>query len=298
VTESVDRFINPANKWTIRSTGAQSRLLLSDRMILYAVIALNDGNGKILRRRLLAMASSPDSSSSSLVSLGEFPVSVFGGDVDDEKRVQRRSLLQTAASSTATELSTISEQQVATILQKLSENPRTGVMPPIDYNVDVPYTLASVYGIENRFYLLLEVNAVGKFDSAVTRQQVNDEFMRRIMANQAVVCKECSGIYPAFSNMEVTASATGRRQSNTGRRRRNLLQTASNTNQFAGTVSILLVYDQAPLNNNEYSIYFADVSKAVLAPTFTNVWSGSSDQGDFIVFRGFTLLTFIIRFLR
>ena len=194
MTESVDRFINPANKWTIRSTGAQSRLLLSDRMILYAVIALNDGNGKILRRRLLAMASSPDSSSSSLVSLGEFPVSVFGGDVDDEKRVQRRSLLQTAASSTATELSTISEQQVATILQKLSENPRTGVMPPIDYNVDVPYTLASVYGIENRFYLLLEVNAVGKFDSAVTRQQVNDEFMRRIMANQAVVCKECSGI--------------------------------------------------------------------------------------------------------
>lgn len=51
-----------------------------------------------------------------------------------------------------------------------------------------------------------------------------------------------------------------------------------------GTVSILLVYDQAPLDNSKYNIYFADVSKAVLTPTFTNIWSGSSDPATLQAF--------------
>ena len=263
------RFINPANKWIVNSTGAQSKLLLSDRMILFAVIALNDGNGKILRRRLMALTPSSSFSNGDMISLSEIPMA--NGDVDHERR-QRRNLLQTS-SSTATELATISEQQVATFLQKLSENPRTGVMPPIDYRVDVPYTLASIYGVEKRFYMLLDISAVGKFDSSTTQQQVNDEFMRRIMANQAVVCKECSGIYPAFSNMRKAPVAGGRR--------RNLLQvtTGGGLTSFTGNVSILLVYDQVPLGMDGYSIYFADVSKAVLSQSFTNVWSGSSDPG-------------------
>lgn len=299
LTHSVPfRFINPANKWTIQSTGAQSKLLLSDRMILYAVIALNDGNGKILRRRLLALTPS-SSSSSSFSTLAEIPMNSDGNNMGSKgidiignrirtalannNNINGRRLLQQTSSTVTTPISTISEQQVAAMLQKIAQTPRTGVMPPIDYHVDVPYTLASIYGVENRFYLLLSVSAVGKFDPSATQQQVNDEFMRRIMANQAVVCKECSGIYPAFSNMQqvqqLPATAAG------SRRRRNLLQTSSSgTSRFQGEVSILLVYDSAPLNDNGYSIYFADVSKSVLAPTFTNIWSGSSDGASLQAF--------------
>lgn len=51
-----------------------------------------------------------------------------------------------------------------------------------------------------------------------------------------------------------------------------------------GTVSILLVYDQAPLDNSKYNIYFADVSKAVMTPTFTNIWSGGSDPATLQAF--------------
>ena len=196
-----------------------------------------------------------------------------------------RRLLQTT--STTTEVSTITEQQVQTLLQQLSSSPRAGVMPPIDYKVDVPYTLASIYGVENRFYLLLDVEAVGRFDASATKQQVNDEFMRRIMANQASVCKECSGIYPAFSNMEPPLPSSPSQQQQQLRRRmmrrRNLLQQAtapSNLLDFTGKVSVLLVYDNPPTGGGSYSIYFSDVSRSVLAPSYTTAWAGSSDPAS------------------
>jgi hypothetical protein len=48
-------FINPGNRWNVPLTsGAQSSLLLTDKLILFAVITLNDGSGNILRRRLLS----------------------------------------------------------------------------------------------------------------------------------------------------------------------------------------------------------------------------------------------------
>lgn len=51
-----------------------------------------------------------------------------------------------------------------------------------------------------------------------------------------------------------------------------------------GTVSILLVYDKAPLDGSKFNVYFSDVSKSVLGPTFTNVWSGSSDPASLQAF--------------
>ena len=204
-------FINPVNKWTITSTAAQSRLLLSDRLILFAVISLNDGNGKILRRRLMAFSSSQD-----------VPGSLVPLQVDDgaAATASRRSLLQ---QQQPRELATVSEQQVSSVLQQLSQSPRTGVMPPIDFEVNIPHTLASVYGVEDRYYELVYISAVGRFSSGEQQVQVNDEFMRRLMANQAVVCPECSGIYPAFSNMRLDTT----RSSGTAARRRNLLQLVS-----------------------------------------------------------------------
>jgi hypothetical protein len=50
-------FINPGNRWNVPLTGgAQSSLLLTDKLILFAVITLNDGSGNILRRRLLSFS--------------------------------------------------------------------------------------------------------------------------------------------------------------------------------------------------------------------------------------------------
>lgn len=248
-------FINPANRWTIQSTGAQSRLLLSDRLIIFAVIVLNDGNGRIMRRRLLSFSSQDGET---------VPVMIPSS----------RQLLQQQGQQQ--QLTTISEQQVASLLQQISNKPRTGVMPPVDFKVSIPYTLASIYQMEHKFTQLLEVSAVGVFQgSQWTQQQVNTEFVRRILANQKLICPECFSIYQGFTNMRTTdATATA----GAARRRRLLqLQTGGGANAFAGTVSVLLVYDRAPLDDSKYKVYFADVSKAVFAPTFTNIWSGTSD---------------------
>lgn len=104
--------------------------------------------------------------------------------------------------------------------------------------------------------------------------QVNDEFMRRIISNQKIVCPECASIYPAFSNMKPDgiSGSSGRR----------LLQSTST--KFSGTVSILLVYENGPLDGSQYNVFFSDFSKAVIAPTFTDVWSGGSDPATLQAF--------------
>jgi hypothetical protein len=59
INDRVNRawFINPGNRWNVPLTGgAQSSLLLTDKLILFAVITLNDGSGNILRRRLLSFS--------------------------------------------------------------------------------------------------------------------------------------------------------------------------------------------------------------------------------------------------
>lgn len=213
-------FINPANKWSIQSTGAQSRLLLSDRMIMYAVIVLKDGNGKIMRRRLLSFSS--DAGTKEMVPVSD---TLVAGEKQEVQITSRHLLQQTSSSVT-----TITEQQVASLLQQMQEKPRTGVIPPLDFRVSIPYTLASIYGVEQKLYLLLDVGAVGLFEgSQWTQQEVNDEFIRRVLANQKVVCPDCSGIYPAFGNMRPQAQPQNMR-----RRRRNLLQsTTAGATKFA-----------------------------------------------------------------
>lgn len=56
------------------------------------------------------------------------------------------------------------------------------------------------------------------------------------------------------------------------------------TKRKQGSVSILLVYDKAPLDGSKFNIYFSDVSKSVLSPTFTNIWSGGSDPATLQAF--------------
>lgn len=171
-------FINPANKWTIspsnnwtaQYTGTQSRLLLSDRLIMFAVIVLNDGNGKIMRRRLLSFSSEDGKPATSMVPVTD--VMIAGGNQkNQEVQIASRHLLQTASSA----VTTITEEQVSALLQKMSNTPRTGVMPPVDFRVGIPYTLASAYGVEHKPYLFLEIGAVGLFDQLQwTPQQVKN----------------------------------------------------------------------------------------------------------------------------
>lgn len=197
-------FVNPANKWTVSTTGAQSRLLLSDKLIVFAVIVLNDGNGKILRRRLLALSSAPHENGGSMVPVADLIV---------DPSSSRRHLLQQQQQSQS--VSTISEEQAASLLQQMTTKPRTGIMPPVDFHVDIPYSVASMYGQEKSFYSFLDIKAVGIFQgSEWTQEQVNEEFMRRILANQKAVCPQCTGVYTAFKNMvDVSSSskAGGRR---------------------------------------------------------------------------------------
>lgn len=337
-------FISPAHRWTVTSTSAQSRLLLSDKLVLFAVIVLNDGSGNIMRRRLLSFASQgqgkplqqiastdlfaqPSSSASekqgkpsSLSSSYPSSEPLSSAIVKDiaqrsfnflgsSNRRRGRSLLQSSSSSTGNEISTISDQQIQRLLLQIKDSPRTGTMPPINYDANVSAAIANIYGVEDKYYALLNVGAVGKFSvqEGITQEQVNDEMTRRVIANKAIACSNCVEIYPAFGNMREVDYA----EASTRRSARNLLQQQQDDmKEFKGTISILLVYDkvtsfllcilllckiacsptcihvpsQAPLNGSKYSISFADISKAVYMPTFTNVWSGSSDPASLQAF--------------
>lgn len=116
----------------------QSQLLLSDSLIMFASITLNDGAGNILRRRMLSMSSNSVTGERRL--LGIQPL-------DDEARI-------------------------SSALQSIANKPVSEPMPPLQFGIDTPYTVASVYGVENEKYFLATIEAVGRFDG-MTTEQVN-----------------------------------------------------------------------------------------------------------------------------
>lgn len=230
-------FINPGRKWRRATTGVQSQLLLSDKVIIFAVITLNDGSGNILRRRMLEFTTlnsiSTSALNSGLVSLdsqNSRQLLAFQ-QPDDETRLQQA-------------------------LQSLVQKPVTDSMPPLAFGINVPFTVASIYGEEQQTYLLLTIQAIGRFDG-LTTEEVNREMMRRIMQNQKSVCTSCRAVYPAFENMLPSASTT------TGRR---LLQQQQQT-LFDGSVTILLVYEKD--TNNAIVISYPDILMSIYNTNFT-----------------------------
>ena len=193
------------HKWRRASTGVQSQLLLSDKLIMFAVITLNDGSGNVLRRRMLSIAAEKFASTSSYRKL-------LSLDMPND------------------------DSRIADALQMLSQRPETQSMPPVQFGINVPFTIASIYGAENDVYLLLDIQAVGRFDAMGT-EDVNKEMLRRIIASSATICPTCKGVYPAFENM---LPSTGAQIFAGGRR---LLQTSS-AQFFDGSMTILLVYDK------------------------------------------------------
>jgi hypothetical protein len=202
-------FINPGHKWRRSSTGVQSQLLLSDKLIVFAVVTLNDGAGNVLRRRML-----------------EFPS--FGSSVTDN----RRKLLSIPPPNLN------DDARVSSALQTLVEKPVTDSLPPMFFGINVPFTIASIYEEQEQKYLLLTIEAKARFDG-LTVEQVNREMMRRIMANQKTVCPDCRAVYPAFENMLPSSAGVSR-----GRR---LLQ--QDQQLFDGSVTVLLVYEKDSKNS-------------------------------------------------
>jgi hypothetical protein len=255
-------FINPGNRWNVPlSGGAQSSLLLTDKLILFAVITLNDGAGNILRRRLLSF--SPG---------GGGDGSVQDMTLHEDREIAPRRALLQAGSVPGVQSD---ESIIASALGKITREPRVGTFPPIDYNVDIPATAAAIFGVENRAYTLLNVDVYGRFDDLTKdTQYIGDEFFRRLSQNLPLFCPDCEQVFPVFNNV-MRGSEQG--WSENGGRRRNLLQTANTTanTQITGSYSILLVYDSSILNK---PIYYADISRAVYNSTFTPVWAGSTDE--------------------
>ena len=169
-------------------------------------------------------------------------------------------------------------------LQKIAGEPRIRTFPPLDYAIDVPLAAASVYGMQDKPYALVQFQVYGRFNDVDSAQSVGLEFYRRMAENKDKVCPSCLGIYPVFNNVQPRATAGAADPSppptlSARRRRRNLLQqlTAATNSDFTGPFSILFVYRFDAVKN---PLYYSDVARAVHASTFTTAWSGASDPAS------------------
>lgn len=268
-------FVNPGNRWTIpMTTGYQSDLLLSDRLIVTAVITLNDGAGNLLRRRLMSFAS--DGGPGTLQPVAPAP--------------SRRALLQTdTAGSLPDEYVRVAlkpdqtEPDDGTIqdtLRQIAEQPRTGALPAFQYNVDIPKTLTEIYGVdEQRAFSVFDFVLYGRFDDKITQadalEQIGNEFLRRLQANLLRFCPTCERVLPVFNNLQNYVLP----QPADPARRRHLLQAAGSVpGVVSGTYSIMLIYRT---NVTNQTISLADVQRAVYTPDAGSVsWEMTVDPAS------------------
>jgi hypothetical protein len=278
-------FVSPGNNWIVPNTGgAQSNLLLSDKLIMFAVITLNDNAGNILRRRLMSF--SPSSDGASALSTGSIEF-----HEDREHVMGRRALLQNAPADFVTVSGNVPSVQsddsiVKDAMKKMIQEPRVGTLPPIEYSVDVPLTVATIFEVEQKPYALLSFDIHGRFDDQLSSGNyataIGDEFFRRLSTNLDKICASCEAIFPVFNNAIRVRDSTLSSAFSVAGRRRNLLQanttsTAANSTLVSGTYTVLLVYDKNLVGK---PIYYADISKAVYSSSYTPVWTGASDPAS------------------
>ena len=281
-------FVSPANRWNVPlSGGAQSGLLLSDKLILFAVITLNDGSGNVLRRRLLSF--SPPSGLSRFGGRGMLAIhrdAEYGAAAAAAAAGNRHLLSVPPIQSDA--------EAFLDALRTLENSPRVGTLPPLGFNIDVPRAAATVYGKESKGYAIMSMKMQGVLDTRrvqsdpTLEEALGAEIYRRLAENKDRFCPQCEGVYPVFTNAQVVASSStsGSQQLSLGTaRRRNLLQASNTTGTpapapstgtttVAGTVSILLVYDPSLVGSY---ISFGNLSQVVYSSSYTPVWAGSSD---------------------
>lgn len=218
-------FVNPAVRWTAAGKeGSQAELLMSDRLIVFAVITLNDRQGNVLRRRLLsfsptsAKASSADPStvqihqdfSEDTVPQGGAPGTMMG------RRLQQASSGTPVANVVPVSIKAPEETEEDILateqgLKALTRDEREGALPPLQYSINIAEVGAAAYGIKPDektgsmpFTVALRVHAVGRFDDipvqGLSPDMLGDEFFRRLAQNKDKFCPDCSAVLPFFNN--------------------------------------------------------------------------------------------------
>jgi hypothetical protein len=294
-------FVNPGNKWIVpMSNGYQSDLLLSDRLIIVAVITLNDGSGNVLRRRLLSFSSpGPGSSGAPVGALGTMAIikdsmipSLSAAGPARREQGMGRALLQTQQPSTPSvgadylrvplkvPQTDPDDSMVDSALRSIKKQPRSGMFPPIEYETDVPLTIRQVYGIpDDKLYNVLDITLYARFDEmynlANWMDAIGGEFFRRLQKHLAIVCPSCEAIAPGFNNLQrfaivdsnvVPVPPMGRSLLQQG-------QGSVNGSLIAGTYSVLMIYNGSVWLRN-MNLSLADVQRAAYSPEFTREWGG------------------------
>jgi hypothetical protein len=277
-------LVNPVNRWNIPMTNwYQSDLLLSDKLLVVAMITLNNGAGKVLRRRLMSFA--PRTRGSGRMELVSDSAALAG---DAMSQGAARRLLQSQKPAPS-EYITIplkapqtetDDSVMKNILGKFTQEPRTGTLPGIEFNVDVAYTITRVFGAQDNPSSVMEFIVYGRFDEEISLKnalkQIGTEFYRRMDTNMEKFCPICEKIVPVFNNFQ----KYGVLQQERGGRR--LLAEKDYTNGVVyGTFSVLLVYNQALMKNTS-QISLVDIQRAVFNPEFTVAWNGTIADKDAI----------------
>lgn len=214
--------------------GYQSDLLLSDKLILVAVVTLNDGAGNVLRRRLLSFASkSQNKHELSMIHSSYHASSADGGISSNVRRLlqqqQQQDLnpyihvplqpVQADADPSTVQVGALSSffashaqshnslQRLQEALRKIASEPRTGALPSFEYNVDVPRTVSQIYGVgQEKPFAVFDFVVYGRFDQLISRDDalslIGNEFYRRLQANVDKFCTSCERIVPVFSNLQ------------------------------------------------------------------------------------------------
>jgi hypothetical protein len=232
-------YINPGYNWpTVPGAKAQSALMLSDRVILVAVISLNDGSGNPVRRRLLTASTGHG------VKL--VPLAAMGSAL---RRRSRRQSTQASTSQSPSPVKTGAEA-FQSALDTLSKEPRSGAMPPIQYNVDVPRTIAMAAGLnpDKEPWSVAEMKVGCKFPMDMSTQGITKEISRRLRENLHRYCAKCGNVTVVFSDLKMDHAP---QHMSSSARRRALLQVtpigsltdaSADTYSYSGVMSLLFQY--------------------------------------------------------
>lgn len=208
-------FINPGYNWP-NPTGAaaQSTLHLSDKLMAFAIITLNNGQGNAIRRRLLTLEASPSAAGAgtrtaapSFKVLSSLDLDASGGASHPGHPANaRRSGSTEAQPAAGTKLSMTTagttpsaashrrslayqpksdQEKIAEAMSTIAQAPRQGVMPTIAYDVDVGQQMAKILALPDNRWGMVDLDVIGRFPDNVEDKSVRNIIAARITTNMA-----------------------------------------------------------------------------------------------------------------
>lgn len=144
------------------------------------------------------------------------------------------------------------DEKIANALKRIEETPRSGALPPMEFNVNVGRQMASILGIPHDKWGMIEVDVKGRFHNAVTMAEINDILRARVNRNIGHFCHTCTNAVPVFFNLNVERGAS------TASGSRRLLEDAGAQGlvDYTGSVSLMLSYEQLKANKVLYEEFF------------------------------------------